>query len=243
MEMNAQAEDLATATVQIIADDARGSGFHFINPEILVTNHHVVVGATDVTATAVNGATLELEELGFSPENEDDYAIYRVISDLDADVRAIQPNASVVPPPRGARLTFAGFPHGIDDLLVQEAIVAGPCEDDAFYMDGSVNGGNSGGPVVDSEGLLVGIVTQRRFLSGSDLEAMSEEAEQLAAYCGSISGAQVLLMGIDFGQFAGAVSKANKLLAASLMQNANTGLGIAFCPGQLLEECTSLGLT
>jgi hypothetical protein len=72
--------------------------------------------------------------------------------------------------PRGRKILFAGFPHGIHDLLVHEAIISGSSSNHAFYIDGSVNGGNSGGPIVDFEtGNVIGIVTQRRFLGGDSL--------------------------------------------------------------------------
>jgi len=45
-----QAEKVAKATVQIIAESSAGSGFHFLKPGVIVTNHHVVEDASVVTA-------------------------------------------------------------------------------------------------------------------------------------------------------------------------------------------------
>lgn len=173
MESQETAEQVASATVQIIADSARGSGFHFLRPEIIVTNHHVVEDAGSVTALTERGEVMELEELSFSPAHEEDYAIYRVSRGLQETRKALMPADNTSVPSRGTPVLFSGFPHGLEDLLVQSASVAGPASEDIFYIDGSVNGGNSGGPVVDESGALRGIVTQRRFLGGDDLEEMA----------------------------------------------------------------------
>jgi S1-C subfamily serine protease len=73
----------------------------------------------------------------------------------------------------------------------------------AFYIDGSVNGGNSGGPIVDfSDGKIIGIVTQRRFLGGQDLNQLQKAAKQLRDHCQQIAGrGSVQIMGIGFGGF------------------------------------------
>lgn len=49
-------------------------------------------------------------------------------------------------------------------------------------------------------------------------------------------------MGLDFSRFAGLVGRSNGLLARALFDNANVGLGIAFCPEQLLAECRRLAI-
>jgi S1-C subfamily serine protease len=236
---------VASATVQILAGSSRGSGFHFLKPDIIVTNHHVVDGASAVTAVTDGDQEMDLEQLSFSPADEDDYAIFRVIDGLPKGQAALMPAEDTTVPDRGTPVWFSGFPHGIDDLLVQAASVAGPGHEDAFYIDGSVNGGNSGGPVVTAEGKLAGIVTQRRFIGGDDLESMAGEAQALANYCEQLAqqSGSAAIMGIDFGQFAGLVGRSNSLLARSLFDNANVGLGIAFCPQQLLDECERLDLS
>jgi trypsin-like peptidase len=236
---------VASATVQIVAGDLCGSGFHYLRPDVIVTNHHVIGEADVVTAITEDDEEMELEQVSYSPADEDDYAIYRVTDGLPRGRRALMPADDTSVPARGTQVLFSGFPHAIDDLLVQTASVAGPCLEDAFYIDGSVNGGNSGGPAVNKKGALVGIVTQRRFLGADDLEEMSEEAQALADYCNRLAqqAGSASIMGIDFGRFAGLVGRSNGLLARSLLDNANVGLGIVYCPQQLHDECERLGLT
>ena len=139
---------------------------------------------------------------------------------------------------------FAGFPHGIPHLLVQRALVSGLLAADAFYLDGSVNGGNSGGPVVTAEdGRIVGIVTQRRFLGAQDLDALAADATQLAKHCRAMAGSgSVQIMGIDFGAFSGSMAQAMLLIQRAIMANANAGIGIAFSIEHVLAKCRALGI-
>lgn len=134
-------------------------------------------------------------------------------------------------------MLFSGFPHGIPDLLVQGAAVAGRAAGASFYVDASINGGNSGGPVVDVEsGRVVGQVYASRFLGAPELEELSDEAQKLAEYCARLGGGGgVAIMGIDFGTFAQAMARSNLLLAASLRANANTGIGLARDIAPLLD--------
>jgi S1-C subfamily serine protease len=233
-------EHVAQASVQILAGDSRGSGFRLLAPEIVVTNHHVVSGDPGhARARLEDGTEAMLEYLGGSAAPSEDFAIYRANS-LPA-CEPLEPGEThdLV---RGREVVFAGFPHGIEHLLSQRAIVAGHLSEGAFYIDGSVNGGNSGGPIVDrTSGAAIGVVTQRRFLGGRDLESMAEEAEKIARHCAAIQGqGGVAIMGIDFGGFAGMLSQSNLLLRDALEANANAGLGIGYEIDRIAEACRSV---
>lgn len=68
-------------------------------------------------------------------------------------------------------------------MLVHKAYVSGPVSQIGFYIDGSVNGGNSGGPIIDViDETIIGIVTQRRFLGVSQLQEISARAKQFDLY-------------------------------------------------------------
>jgi hypothetical protein len=45
---------------------------------------------------------------------------------------------------RGQKLLYAGYPHGIDPLLVHSSRVTAPLKDNAFFFSGMVHGGNFG---------------------------------------------------------------------------------------------------
>jgi hypothetical protein len=224
---------LARATVQIICGESNGSGFHFRREDIVITNHHVIhqatTNGTQIFAVTEDGDKFPLELLTYSPQNEFDFAILQANEHLpDGRTKLIPKIGENIE--RGKEVLFSGFPHGIPDLLVQRAIVSAVIDERAFYIDGSVNGGNSGGPIIDySDGSVIGIVTQRRFLGGVELDDLSNQAQQLYSYCQQIAGrGSVQIMGIDFGQFAGSMSQSFILIDQILKANANSGIGIGF---------------
>jgi S1-C subfamily serine protease len=244
---------IADATLHILCGGSHGSGFHFLQPEIIVTNDHVVDDArTSATAETEAGDPLTLDYLTHSPRDEFDFALYRVSGNIPAGRTVLEPDESATPLPRGAEVLFAGFPHGVHELLVQRAIVSGLYEEDlGFYLDGPVNGGNSGGPVVSVEtGKVVGITTASRYMTDDEWERLASEAQQLEAHCAALADprqtggatSMVGIQGIDFREFAEMVARSNRLIRRMLEANANTGLGIGFNIDHVLERCRAGGL-
>jgi len=131
-------EDIAKATLKIECGNSSGSGFHFQKQDVVVTNFHVIKpymsqGAKIFGKTEL-GNQIELELLAYSPENEFDYAILRMKGKLNEERVVLEPKC--ITPTRGIRVCFSGFPHGINDLLVQTAYVSGPFGEVGFYIDG-----------------------------------------------------------------------------------------------------------
>lgn len=233
---------VANATVRIECGPSKGSGFHFLQPDILITNYHVIVNSqgqnTSIIAVTEGEQRFNLKLLAFSPVNEFDFAILKADSKVPNGQQVLHPKvpSSYV---RGTEVIFAGFPHGIHHLLVQRAIISGQISKDVFYLDGSVNAGNSGGPIVDmSDGTVIGIVTQRRFLGAQDLGELRVTAQQLRAHCQQIAGrGSVQIMGIDFGSFSSLMADAMLLIQEVIEANANAGIGIGFSIRFASEKC------
>lgn len=227
------ARRLANATVQITSSKSSGSGFHLYRTDLVITNHHVVResdfrSANAVAATTEGGDKMTLSYIAHSDTAEHDYAIFRVTSSIPAGREALQP-ATEAPIERGTQVLFAGFPHGIGDLLVQHAIVAAPFESVGFYLDGSINGGNSGGPIVSATGDVLGVVTQRRFLGAPDMQRMAAEADALEDFAAkSAQRGHILIMGFDFGQLLGLIGRSNGLIKKVIEANSNAGIGIGY---------------
>lgn len=140
-------QDAANATVRIECGASRGSGFHFVQPDIIITNYHVIAGhraqSTPIVAVTEDDRRIDLKLVSFSPVTEFDFAILRAESTTLNGRHVLHPKAqsSYV---RGTEIAFSGFPHGIPHLLVQQAVISGQINNDVFYIDGSVNEGNSG---------------------------------------------------------------------------------------------------
>lgn len=240
-------ERLAKATLKINCGNSTGSGFHFLNEKTIITNCHVIMEAITngqrITAVTEEKDIYELKLLSSSPPNEFDFAILQLSGELKKERVVLQPKVQNYLE-RGTEICFSGYPHGIDDLLVHRAFISGSLSSHGFYIDGSVNGGNSGGPIVDSaDGTLIGIVTQRRFLGTIEARNIEQRSEELRQYCNSIAGrGSVQLMGIDFGQFAQLMAESFLLSQQIIQSNANTGIGIGFKIKYVAEECKKLGL-
>jgi hypothetical protein len=113
-----------------------------------VTCFHVIESEPGLAeAFTSTGERWPIEYVAGSEPDNLDFAIYRVTGDPPA-APFLLPDAA--PPEIGLDVIFAGFPHGIPDLMLQRAMVAGVESDVNFYLDGSVNEGNSGGPIVNA---------------------------------------------------------------------------------------------
>lgn len=240
------AQSVASATFRVTCSGYNGSGFALLRPDILVTSFHAVRGgyhqAGAVLVTAEDGRQSGVEYLTHSPETEHDFALFRLKQSFE-DAAYLRAGAADHPQ-RGLEVLLSGFPHGVTELLVQRAIVSGPCDGKGFYIDCPVNGGHAGGPVVDvATGEIVGILTGRRSLGIQDLDLMASEASNIARSCQRVaSQGAVAIMGVDFAPFAKMVAQSNILLRRLIEASASAGLGVAYDITPVLEAYTRLGL-
>jgi hypothetical protein len=238
---------LADATFRVECGQSAGSGFSFRHETIAVTNYHVVAphfsAKSPIHVVTESGVRIGVNVLSHSPENLFDFAILQLQSTIPANRSVLEPRIAA-PISRGTETIFAGFPHGIPDLLVHEAVVSGPSLPNGFYIDGSVNGGNSGGPIVEkATGKALGIVTQRRFFGAIQLNQLRQQVAQLGQYSQGLAGrGSVIVMGIDFGGFANMMSQGFLVIDQILQANANSGIGVGFDIDHVNQEYGRLGL-
>ena len=133
----------------------------------VVTNHHVVAGASRTQVTLADGRTIDARLLGSDPDS--DLAVLRVVADgLVAaewgDSDALRKGDWVLA--FGSPFGFVGsMTAGIVSALnrTQTDGIIGPRGDRAFQsfiqVDAAINPGNSGGPLVGVDGRVVGINT------------------------------------------------------------------------------------
>ncbi len=142
-----------------------GSGFVIDKAGHIVTNYHVIQGATKVQVSFSGQDEITATVVGKDPST--DVAILKI----DAHARALTPlelgnsDAVVV----GDSVDAIGNPFGFTRTLTTGVVSAVQRQieapnslpiDHAIQTDAAINHGNSGGPLIDSQGRVIGVTSQ-----------------------------------------------------------------------------------
>ena len=138
-----------------------GSGFVWDDAGHIVTNAHVIEGASRATVRLADGEVLRARLVGADASH--DLAVLRV----DRQGRLPLPIGTSSDLQVGQKVFAIGNPFGLDSTLTAGIISALGRElptsrgviDGLIQTDAAINPGNSGGPLIDSAGRLVGVNT------------------------------------------------------------------------------------
>jgi S1-C subfamily serine protease len=171
-----------------------GSGFP-ISRELYVTNAHVVAGTGNQTVRARDGTRHKATVILFDPNR--DLAILRVGG---ANLAPLEARADV---PNGTEGAVIGYPGGGDEKIVGARVVATTsavgrdiysrnlAKREIFVLRATVRKGDSGGPVVDRQGRLLGVVFAASTLDGREGYALTMTELRHALDAASQSGGAV----------------------------------------------------
>ncbi len=145
----------------------QGSGVILTSDGLVLTNNHVVRGATDLTVTLADGREFKAETVGTDPKT--DIAVLRII---DAEGLVPMPLGDSHALRLGETVIAIGAPFGLGHTVTRGIVSAKGRAgmnivdyEDFIQTDAAINPGNSGGALLDRRGRLVGINTA--ILSGS----------------------------------------------------------------------------
>lgn len=138
-----------------------GSGFVWSSQGIIVTNNHVVEGASRITVNFSDGTQVPAKLIGVDPDS--DVAVLRV----DAKNLLTAPIGTSADLLIGETVIAVGNPFGLSGTVTTGVVSAlgrsVPSKDRTFtdfiQTDASINPGNSGGPLLNIEGRVIGINT------------------------------------------------------------------------------------
>ena len=155
------------------AQEAQASGFVYDTSGDIITNQHVVDNATSVRVTFWNGATYDAKVVGTDAST--DLAVVRV----DAPSSLLHPltlgDSTKVAVGEG--VVAIGSPFGLEETVTTGIVSALHREmqspngfgiDDSIQTDAAINHGNSGGPLLNMRGEVIGVNAQIESDSGGN---------------------------------------------------------------------------
>jgi S1-C subfamily serine protease len=148
--------------LQPVPQQGQGSGFIIDNQGHILTNYHVIDNAQTVEVTLWNKKKFKATRIGVDPVH--DIALLQITGAQNLQPATLADSTHLLV---GQRVYAIGNPFGFSGTMTRGMISAirsvllpsGNRIEDAIQTDASVNPGNSGGPLLNSHGDVIGITT------------------------------------------------------------------------------------
>lgn len=152
-------EDMSPAVVQIRTAKGTGSGFYVKDKGVIVTNYHVIAGSKKVAIKTQSHRDLTAHAVLVNPMN--DLAFLRPSEEIDVPQVVFHREGAIK---LRDRVAILGFPLSMP-FTVTEGVISSMKQivDGRSYLqtDSAVNPGNSGGPMVNMAGEIIGVTASK----------------------------------------------------------------------------------
>ena len=145
--------------------EGMGSGFIINNDGYILTNYHVIDGAKEVTVTLSDGQEVTASVVNY--DSDQDVAMIKINQDIEVpgvvelgDSDALQPGEEVlaIGNPLSKELSST-LTKGIVSALNRSIETETGVSTNLIQTDTAINSGNSGGPLINTKGEVIGINT------------------------------------------------------------------------------------
>jgi S1-C subfamily serine protease/cytochrome c-type biogenesis protein CcmH/NrfG len=157
---------------------AQGTGF-FIEPNVLVTNWHVIEGAASATVRLADGTDQPVEGV-LGGDQESDLVLLRV-RPFDPPVQGLTRNARSME--IGEVVRILGSPAGDAQVSIEGRVASRPITfdvlDTAIMLAATPDGGMSGAPVLDRADRVVGVLSRGTNSDGNSFMVPIERVERI----------------------------------------------------------------
>lgn len=181
-------EDAIKKVVTITTDISAGTGFAVADGSYILTNHHVIDGANTIQVQSYSNEVYTAQLIG-SDANAD-LAVLKISGKMGSFDLADSDGVSI-----GQKVIAIGNPLGLS-FTVTEGIVSavdreGPNGLDAYIQtDVTLNPGNSGGPLVNRDGEVIGMANFK--VGGAEALGFALKSNKVRLTANEIIGSELL---------------------------------------------------
>jgi len=211
---------------------AQGSGFVYDEEGHVITNHHVVDGAETVSVRFSDGSIHDGTVVGSDPSTD------LAVIDVDAPASVLDPLglADSDELEVGDGTIAIGSPFGLEQTVTAGIVsalhrqITAPDDfaiDDVIQTDAAINHGNSGGPLLDFEGRVIGVNSQIESDSGGNVgigfAVPSNTVERIASQLISTGSVEHAYLGVGIDSITAAAADELDLEEGAAITNVRPG--------------------
>ncbi len=142
-----------------------GTGFALSSSGYLITNYHVVEGADSIYVQNNKGESFKVQSIYIDPAY--DIAVLQIVDPLFTSLNPLPYTFKKLSSDLGENVYTIGYPR--DDIVYGDGYLSSQTGFDgdsiAYQVSIPVNPGNSGGPLLDNKGNIIGIISGKQTLT------------------------------------------------------------------------------